>query len=1054
MHIAAPFRCHRWIGGFVVMLAFGAFSPINHSRAEIVTNVAQLSRLATQEPRASHSIRLEGTILWSDVKQGRFVLHDASGAEQIELDLAGHSLGQGDSARLDGAATIQKRGESFRIGIIGPVVNNDGTHSFTEKSGGIFLLPGSHPFQLDWFNGSGRSGLELAYEADDLPVQKIPDAVLRHANMETATGRSNLVSGIECKSYEGVWETLPDFERLTPVKTGTTANFNLSARTRDLNVGLQFTGFIEIPRAGFYTFHLKSDDGSRLFIRQPAVRITVTGHGTPPSPAPIAIGQSLPSGNSIWATVEGRVASVKKQGDGFELELKSGEARMRVTLVDFSDTSAAQLLNRRIRATGFCQPVFAADGIKVAGVLLVQSGNEIEIIEPADASSASSRIPAGEQKLPTLTTAEQVRGLNREDAKLGYPLRIRGVVTCVQADNQTFVIQDSTVGLSVIDAAPRHFDLPQVGEFVEIEGRTGDAGTARAGTIRRLGMGSLPEPLHPTWDQLLNGSLDSQWVEIAGLVESITQRPGWSRVMLRTRSGVLKVDLRRGGIQPAPIEQYENASVRLRGCMFADWLPDLRLKIGQIRMFDVNIFVDRSAPTDSFSLPVTTTASLMRFDPAFDTSRQVKVAGQIVYVRDGLDYFMMDGTNGLRFRAKQPLNLVAGDLVEAVGFPELSGAAPFLRAAEARKTGHAKLPEARMLASGDLSSLIHDSTLVRVEGVLSSSRLTPTNQVLEIQTGSWRFMARLQNENPQLKSLRIGSRLELTGVYCAQGGYQALGADIIPLDLLVNSSADIKVLAQPPWWTLRRLLVVVGLLAVALAITVLWITQLHRKVEQRTAELGTQIQARQQIENQRTMEQERTRIAQDLHDELGSGITEISMLAARAKNSTAPDENRSRHLEQVNQRAREMVTTLDEIVWAMNPRHDSLASLVSYFSLYADRFLKLAGINWQLENPTQNSDHEINSRLRHQLFLVFKEALTNVVRHSNATEVRLNILTAQNELRIAVADNGCGLPAGNRSEEMNGVANMRQRIERLRGQFEIKSEAGRGTVVRVSVPLN
>ncbi len=88
-----------------------------------------------------------------------------------------------------------------------------------------------------------------------------------------------------------------------------------------------------------------------------------------------------------------------------------------------------------------------------------------------------------------------------------------------------------------------------------------------------------------------------------------------------------------------------------------------------------------------------------------------------------------------------------------------------------------------------------------------------------------------------------------------------------------------------------------------------------------------------------TMEQERARIAQDLHDELGSGLTEISMLGARARSASAPVEKRGRYLEQMGEKARQMVTALDEIVWAMNPTHDSLASMVSYFSLYADRFL-------------------------------------------------------------------------------------------------------------------
>src|SRR5262249_34131189 len=155
--------------------------------------------------------------------------------------------------------------------------------------------------------------------------------------------------------------------------------------------------------------------------------------------------------------------------------------------------------------------------------------------------------------------------------------------------------------------------------------------------------------------------------------------------------------------------------------------------------------------------------------------------------------------------------------------------------------------------------------------------------------------------------------------------------------------------------------VVLGALACVLAAAALWITQLHRQVEERTAELGAQIQERQRIEQQRALEEGRTRIAQDLHDELGSGITEIGMLASRAKSAAASDDRRGRHLDQVGGKARELVTALDEIVWAMNPRHDSLGSLVSYFSLYADRFLGLANIAWRLEGPNGQLEQALDS---------------------------------------------------------------------------------------------
>jgi len=365
--------------------------------------------------------------------------------------------------------------------------------------------------------------------------------------------------------------------------------------------------------------------------------------------------------------------------------------------------------------------------------------------------------------------------------------------------------------------------------------------------------------------------------------------------------------------------------------------------------------------------------------------------------------------------------------------------------------GHTDLPTPKKISADDLIRPTLDSTLVRVDALLASIRQTPTNLVMEMQAGSWRFLARLIVDEKSMPPLQIGSQLELTGVYCAQGGYKALGEDVAAVDLLLASPADIKVLTRPSWWTLPKLLFVVGVLVFILIVAILWITQLHRKVEQRGAALEAQIRERQRAEQERALEQERARIAQDLHDQLGSDITEISMLADRAKSHGG--DVRVEQLEQLGDRSRHMIAALDEIVWAMNPAHDSLESLISYFCLFADRFLGLANISWRLEGTPATVNYVVDSHKRHQLFLAFKEALTNIVRHSHATEVRLNILQDNGELSFVIADNGRGLPQKDvRTEEMSGVNNMRHRIEKLGGRFELGSESGQGTTLKFFVP--
>src|SRR5207248_9038511 len=138
-------------------------------------------------------------------------------------------------------------------------------------------------------------------------------------------------------------------------------------------------------------------------------------------------------------------------------------------------------------------------------------------------------------------------------------------------------------------------------------------------------------------------------------------------------------------------------------------------------------------------------------------------------------------------------------------------------------------------------------------------------------------------------------------------------------------------------------------------------------------------------------------------------LTEVSILGSLAKNPSIPVEKKDRYLDQLTNAARTLITELDEIVWAVNPHYDPVSSLASYYSLFAQRFLNLAGIACRLEIAEQFPEYPLDARLRHGIFLAFKEALNNVVRHSEATQVGLTINVEDDQLRIAVSDNGRGL---------------------------------------------
>ncbi len=207
----------------------------------------------------------------------------------------------------------------------------------------------------------------------------------------------------------------------------------------------------------------------------------------------------------------------------------------------------------------------------------------------------------------------------------------------------------------------------------------------------------------------------------------------------------------------------------------------------------------------------------------------------------------------------------------------------------------------------------------------------------------------------------------------------------------------------------------------------------------------------QELKVRNARESERSRIARDLHDDLGASLTELSILAALAAEDAGESEAQPA-LDSLSAKAKGVVGTLDEIVWAVNPREDTVRSLVEYVTAFAREFLGLAGISLRAEVPREIPAMPLPAARRHGVFLAARESLNNIVKHARATEVRLAIQTRTDLLEIRIQDNGRGFdpaedPAG------HGLGNLRQRMQEAGGDCRISSEPGGGTTIHLSLPL-
>ena len=217
------------------------------------------------------------------------------------------------------------------------------------------------------------------------------------------------------------------------------------------------------------------------------------------------------------------------------------------------------------------------------------------------------------------------------------------------------------------------------------------------------------------------------------------------------------------------------------------------------------------------------------------------------------------------------------------------------------------------------------------------------------------------------------------------------------------------------------------------------------------------------LEHQRAVERERTRIAKDIHDDLGATLTRINLLSQSTRRSLDNRPQMEKNLDQICTTARELTRSMDEIVWAVDPQHDTLESLAGYLAKLTQEVLRDSGIRCRLDFPLHLPEWPLTAEMRHNLFLAFKEALHNIFKHSGASEVHVAFASEAAAFTLKVEDNGCGFDAaaangpalinGERSVRRNGLANMRQRLEEIGGRCEIRSERGRGTQVSFFLPV-
>lgn len=504
------------------------------------------------------------------------------------------------------------------------------------------------------------------------------------------------------------------------------------------------------------------------------------------------------------------------------------------------------------------------------------------------AGPAASADPpaAGTGVQPVLTNAAAVRELPPERAELRLPVRLSGVVT-FGFDSYSCFVQDETAGIYVGNG--ERFAALTAGDVVVVEGVSGAgyyAPIVQPTSVRVVGHTNLPPARRVSYEDLMAGSQDSQWVELEGLVRSAQADPAGQQILdLATGGGTVTAFVT--GSSESNLVRWVDSQVRIRG-VCGTWFNKSRQLFGVRLMVPHpdDVVVVEPAVSNALAQPAQPIGSLLRFMPHGSIGHRVKVLATVVLHQPGRSLFVQDDHHGLYAQARQIETLRPGDRVELVGFPGKGEYTPMLQAAVWRKVGSGPEPQPVPVGPDEALGGLQDCRLVVIEGRLLDHTHNNNETVLVLEADGRVFSAYLDASDAAgtLASLETQSRLRLTGVCRIEVGDDwRAGAEwrAKAFRILLRSPADVQVLRLPPWWTLTRLLWAVGILVGVVLLSLAWVTVLRRKVTQQTGII------RRQLEQEATLKERYQDLFESANDmvythDLSGRLTSINMAGERA----------------------------------------------------------------------------------------------------------------------------------------------------------------------------
>lgn len=764
------------------------------------------------------------------------------------------------------------------------------------------------------------------------------------------------------------------------------------------------------------------------------LKVTSRAQAALPKPVTIALNQQLrPEEKFGWVEAQGEVTFAGEDAHGGFIELSDDEAQVQVRVLCSDAETLRGIRNSIVRVRGVCEPVYDLKNSLVPGSIWVSETNCISVIQVAKTSQTPSR--------------QASKSTQSDGGPMGF-YNAHGVVTFndrVFGNDIMFVQEDTAAVLAKLNDlsfANRY----EVGCWVEL----GGASTAGKNipvlsplTITELGWRSLPTPMPQPLQSPVPGNRDGRWTEIEGVVHAFN-----SNGTLTVADGVGLISVWIGKSTPEALKKLVDARVRLRGVLSLTIQESPLLLVPSTTY----VYTEEEAPHDPFALAPCSVTNVFAGDGDLALSHRVKLQGSVTF-SSGHSFVMQEGSTGIRVESAEAQDLPLGQAVEVVGFPAADGSTPTLTSALVRLAGGVKEVLPRKLDAGDGISFQHSGSLVQVNANLIAQRKKNGRQLLELQEKQRVFEAELPVGQPELPQFEPGSRLQISGVADFVAGAGTPGGGVAvespsagALKIWLRRPSDVVLLGGAPWWTWRYTVVLVSSLLLVVALSLLRIQLLRRRLE-RHLELSRQI-----LESQ---ESERHRIAANLHDSLGQNLLVIKN-QARLAMQPAEETVRQNRLDEISECASEAIAEVREITYALRPYQLDRLGLTQTIRATVNRAAENSSILFA--SHTDDVDGVFDKESEIHVYRIVQEAVNNIVKHSGATEAAVVVKKLVATVSVSIRDNGRGFDAAavEKSESLDvghGLNGIKERTRIISGTFAIDSRPGQGTTLSIEIPI-